>query len=497
MDLIRDQLLSRYLEAANTIADAPISSLGTHRGSSTGDSHTRGDEAQSVAMEELLKRQAVLVARIHNATMGGGAGSPHGVDEELLQRRLGDLASISMGKFYSYRYDRVPTYWRCLYTDTLILTTHYHVLSSLSANGRLEEDALDRIVDSLDRALITTGGAGKLGAGWIETTLQTLEAFCTAQEEAQERPQKRQRMDAATPRRAFTDREPYGRPPISPDRACPRHEGWTLGRFEDYMNEGAGEPRPVVFTDLMAGWPALTDRPWRQPDYLLSKTFGGRRLVPVEVGRSYVDEGWGQELIQFKAFLAKYVAPGLDASADPDTTRQVGYLAQHNLFHQVPSLRNDCAIPDFCWASVPRHPSDPSRDQPPVDGPHLNAWFGPARTITPLHTDGYHNLLCQVVGTKYVRLYPPRAAPRMRARAPERGVDMSNTSGLDVGVLEGWDERPEGVDEGALEEMRAGLEGVEYWECVLRPGDALVIPIGWWHYVRSLSVSFSVSFWWN
>ncbi|PNY28739.1 Mitochondrial division protein 1 [Tolypocladium capitatum] len=426
--------------AANTIADAPASGLGTRGGSSTDDGRTPGDasqeagmDAQGAAVEELLKRQAVLLARVHNAAETGGARAPHGVDEELLRRRLRDLASIAMSRFYSYRYDRVPTHWRRLYTDALVLTTHHDVLSSLSAaRGRLAEDALGRI--------------------------------------------------------------------------CPRLADWTLGRFEDYMNAGAGEPRPVVFTDLIASWPALTDRPWNQPDYLLSKTFGGRRLVPVEVGRSYVDEGWGQELIPFRAFLAKYVAPGLvDAdgtdNTDTDTAdgaaRQVGYLAQHNLFRQIPSLRNDIAVPDFCWAAVPRHPSDPSRDQPPVDAPRLNAWLGPARTITPLHADGYHNLLCQVVGAKYVRLYPPRAAPRLRPRAPERGVDMSNTSGLDVGVLEGWDEPPDGVDEAVLAEARAGLEGVEYSECVLRPGDTLVIPIGWWHYVRSLSVSFSVSFWWN
>jgi lysine-specific demethylase 8 len=35
-----------------------------------------------------------------------------------------------------------------------------------------------------------------------------------------------------------------------------------------------------------------------------------------------------------------------------------------------------------------------------------------------------------------------------------------------------------------------------YQECILTPGDALFIPPKFWHYVRSLSVSFSVSFWW-
>lgn len=31
----------------------------------------------------------------------------------------------------------------------------------------------------------------------------------------------------------------------------------------------------------------------------------------------------------------------------------------------------------------------------------------PAPAVTPLHTDPHHNLLAQVVGHKYVRLYHP------------------------------------------------------------------------------------------
>lgn len=36
-----------------------------------------------------------------------------------------------------------------------------------------------------------------------------------------------------------------------------------------------------------------------------------------------------------------------------------------------------------------------------------------------------------------------------------------------------------------------------YLECVLQPGDVLFIPVRHWHYVRSLELSFSVSFWWS
>ncbi|XP_072124598.1 lysine-specific demethylase 8 isoform X7 [Mobula birostris] len=41
------------------------------------------------------------------------------------------------------------------------------------------------------------------------------------------------------------------------------------------------------------------------------------------------------------------------------------------------------------------------------------------------------------------------------------------------------------------------FESAEFQECILSPGDVLFIPVSYWHYVRSLDVSFSVSFWWS
>ena len=38
---------------------------------------------------------------------------------------------------------------------------------------------------------------------------------------------------------------------------------------------------------------------------------------------------------------------------------------------------------------------------------------------------------------------------------------------------------------------------LKHWDCILEPGDMLFIPNKWWHYVKSLTVSFSVSFWWQ
>jgi ribosomal protein L16 Arg81 hydroxylase len=40
------------------------------------------------------------------------------------------------------------------------------------------------------------------------------------------------------------------------------------------------------------------------------------------------------------------------------------------------------------------------------------------------------------------------------------------------------------------------FEKAEYVEGIVGPGECLYIPRGWWHFVRSESVSIGVSFWW-
>ncbi|KAL8998556.1 MAG: hypothetical protein Q9169_002396 [Polycauliona sp. 2 TL-2023] len=253
----------------------------------------------------------------------------------------------------------------------------------------------------------------------------------------------------------------------------------SMQAFETHMRTA----QPLTIKHALAHWPALHERPWSSPEYLLDKTIGGRRLIPVEIGRSYTDVGWGQSIITFKDFMERYMMSNvLDVS-------KLGYLAQHDLFAQIPSLRNDIAIPDYCYTEPPpletRAAAKPS--PPQLAEPLLNAWFGPAGTVSPLHTDPYHNILCQVVGKKYIRLYSPNQTDKLYPRGVEDGgVDMSNTSEVDV--------------EAALDELDTAyplFRQAEYVETILAEGECLYIPVGWWHYVRSLSVSFSVSFWWN
>ena len=379
---------------------------------------------------------------------------------------------------------------------------------------------------TLDLAIILAGAAGeRRGRRWIDRGLELLQLTWieTGTGEADDpvlsRPAKRVRLSATSndDGSTFSTHQPFTPPVKHPIKIV---DAPSMEKFQAYMHSPQDKnlgPEPLVIRHALDEWPALTACPWKDPEYLLSQTFDGRRLIPVEIGRSYVDEGWGQKLITFSELLEKYIDPTLskpqaEVEAGDDIHHNsatsltsppppVVYLAQHQLFSQLPSLRKDILIPDYCYTAPPSHPTDSSIDQPELDEPLLNAWFGPPGTITPLHNDPYHNVLAQVVGRKYVRLYSPLETPRMRARGKEDGVEMSNTSLMDVGVVEGWDTPPDREDEegdGDTSPHDAeAFRSVPFVDCILEPGDLLYIPIGWWHYVRGLSVSFSVSFWWN
>ena len=136
---------------------------------------------------------------------------------------------------------------------------------------------------------------------------------------------------------------------------------------------------PLVLTDAIGAWPALGGpRAWASVDYLLGRTFNGHRLVPVEVGRSYVDSAWGQAVVSFRDFAARWLggqAEGVaedEGSAHGKRDKRVGYLAQHNLFAQIPALARDMSTPDLCFADPPPPPpASTTTTTPPPPPPPL------------------------------------------------------------------------------------------------------------------------------
>ncbi|XP_031400951.1 lysine-specific demethylase JMJ30 isoform X2 [Punica granatum] len=195
--------------------------------------------------------------------------------------------------------------------------------------------------------------------------------------------------------------------------------------LEGFLREFFLSGSPVIISDCMSHWPARAK--WNDLDYL--KSVAGDRTVPVEVGRNYLCSDWKQELITFSQFLER-----MQSSDCPPTL--LTYLAQHQLFDQISELRKDILVPDYCFAGGGGLRS-------------VNAWFGPAGTVTPLHHDPHHNILAQ--------------------------VDLDNIDEKEF---------PKIVDS-------------EFVDCILEAGEMLYIPPKWWHYVRSLTASLSVSFWWS
>lgn len=269
--------------------------------------------------------------------------------------------------------------------------------------------------------------------------------------------------------------------------------------LEDFVSRATAKPDPLPFVvpSCVSSWPAL--RRWALPRYWDS--VAGNRTVPVEVGSSYLEQGWSQELKTLRSFLDEHVFPGSPSSASSASKgRKTGYLAQHDLLEQVPELGRDVLTPDYALAlsaadggggEGERSVGGEGEEQEEQGEPDItrNLWLGPARTLSPLHTDPKRNLFCQVFGRKYVRLYCPRESSAVLLL--ERGREGSGGSG--GGVTEAL--TVANTSRADLFSPSESVASLRFFDVVLNPGDALYIPEKWWHFVLSLEPSASVSFW--
>lgn len=121
-----------------------------------------------------------------------------------------------------------------------------------------------------------------------------------------------------------------------------------------------------------------------------------------------------------------------------------------------------------------------------------NVWIGPADTFTPIHKDPYHNLFVQVVGSKRVHLFPPSTAPDLHLSQSGTQTNTSVVPSEDYLLRDGG----QGSDASQYPGLARALEHPSASHAVLHPGDALYIPRGWFHCVRSLATSVSVNDWW-
>lgn len=218
--------------------------------------------------------------------------------------------------------------------------------------------------------------------------------------------------------------------------------------------------QPALLLDTFNNWPALEK--WRDLNYLLKLT--GNRKVPIEIGANYASDEWSQKFMKIKDFLQRQFSA--DNESTEDEKCGVEYLAQHELFEQIPQLKKDFSIPTYCSLA---------RNSESLD---IKAWLGPKGTISQMHYDPKHNLLCQVFGSKMIILASPEDTDNLYINECLKNTSQINANCLDI------DKFPLAAN-------------VKFLHLTLQPGDCLYLPPKWWHYVESESASFSVSFWWE
>jgi lysine-specific demethylase 8 len=265
-------------------------------------------------------------------------------------------------------------------------------------------------------------------------------------------------------------------------------EGGCQMSYNDFVTRFVAPSVPVVLRGYASQWPCIHS--WR--NMKVFRGHHGHRLVPIEVGTMMRNHKIQERIVSLRTFVDDYLAtPSSSLSSnngtDPTTTsslllwslddaiahvESVAYMAQHPLTDQIPALRNEInERPDLCGG--PDNNGGPS---------HVYFWFGTGGTRTPLHFDSYENLFVQVVGIKYIRLYDVSETPYLYVDQEQSGYGLQgNMSSIDC-EREDWDIHPL-------------AQHAKFQEVVLYPGDALYIPRRTWHYIRSLTTSISINYW--
>jgi hypothetical protein len=145
------------------------------------------------------------------------------------------------------------------------------------------------------------------------------------------------------------------------------------------------------------------------------------------------------------------------------------YIAQSSISGLPPSLQEDLA-------------------PPPVISPdsiyNSSIWLGLTPTYTPLHRDPNPNLFRQLHGSKIVRILPPRAGESVFTKV------QSSIGGAASPRLRGQ-EMMHGPEKTALHDAIWAGQGDPavghrtIYEARLGAGDALYLPQGWWHSIKS------------
>jgi Rps23 Pro-64 3,4-dihydroxylase Tpa1-like proline 4-hydroxylase len=263
-----------------------------------------------------------------------------------------------------------------------------------------------------------------------------------------------QPVDAATSARCASLLDLYGRlqPPPKRPGAIDELTKITHRRFiDDYYSRN----RPVIIKGMLKNSRAV--RTW-------SPKFFARHFpdAPVDItARRDADPDYERH---FRGSLQSTTMGELVERLTKEPDSNDFYLVARNYFFDSPAFHSlhgdlkpppqiiDAADRGLGWAKM---------------------WFGPKGTVTPLHHDLHSILFTQVHGRKQFRMIASHELPNMY-------LEDKYYSAVDI-------EKPD-----PARFPRFPFASIQ--SATVEPGDVLFIPVGWWHWVKSLDVSISVTF---
>jgi len=226
---------------------------------------------------------------------------------------------------------------------------------------------------------------------------------------------------------------------------------------EEFLDSYYAQNRPVILLDEIAEWPALAK--WT-PDYL--REIIGNRPIEFQGDRTKNDrfemyKDQHRREMPFDRFI--------DLITRPETGNDA-YMTAYNSAKNadaVARLHGDLGFLDKVLDRA-------------VAQPHGMMWIGPAGTVTSLHHDLTDNLIAQVVGRKRLKVV---------AAADVAKIYNHHHVFSEIADLE---------DPASGPARFPALKDVRIYDVALSPGEALFMPIGWWHQVKSLDFSVTITY---
>lgn len=223
---------------------------------------------------------------------------------------------------------------------------------------------------------------------------------------------------------------------------------------QEFLDNYYSLNRPVVIEGAMENWPAMHE--WTSEK--LKQRFGDR-TVEVQANRTS-DANYEVNSTKLKKEMrfGEYVDV-IERSGETNDW----YMTANN------SGKNRDTLKEL-WDDIILFPEYLRTDDPNGRG---FFWMGPAGTVTPLHHDLTNNFMAQVRGRKLCRLIAPyELADMYNYRHCYSMVDLDR------------------VDYAKYPQFR----NVRVWDVTIAPGDILFLPVGWWHYVRGLDITITMTF---